>query len=167
MLDTSPGFERRRAQLAPMRKCRSLGLQHLGQRWRGRRRLRLSGLVDKPLVDDELNDFGLVREGVREAGIILCVFQLGVSSLSSLKTATAHLDIDQSADLVQALGPVCDSLLCRGLEVSHWPPCQAPLGANRVPDLRPPLLRPSLVSRQLCLARDFARGGRHVVHITF
>ena len=30
--------------------------------------------VDKPLVDDELRDFGLVREGVQEAGFVLLVF---------------------------------------------------------------------------------------------
>ena len=39
--------------------------------------------VDEPLVDDELRDFGLVREGVREAGFVLFVLQLGFSSPAS------------------------------------------------------------------------------------
>ena len=33
--------------------------------------------VDEPLVDNELDDFGPVREGVLEAGFALFVFQLG------------------------------------------------------------------------------------------
>ena len=84
--------------------------------------------VDKPLVNNELHDIGPVCEGVWEAGFAFFVFKLGVSSLSSLLTATSaftssflfptHQELDHSADLSQVLGPIHDSLLlCRGLEV--------------------------------------------------
>ena len=53
-------------------------------------------LVDKPLVDSQLHDFGVVREGVLEAGFALLVLYLGAlsfqpSSLSSLLSATSVL----------------------------------------------------------------------------
>ena len=71
--------------------------------------------VVEPLVDDEL---GPVHEGVREAGFVLFVFQLGVFLLQPLKPPDrhirlhvelpflAHQELDRSADLAQILGQV-------------------------------------------------------------
>ena len=86
--------------------------------------------VDEPPVDDELHDLGPVREGVREAGSVLFVFQLGVCLLQPLNPPDRHIrlhvelpfpvhqELDHSADLAQVLGPVHDSLLFhRGMGV--------------------------------------------------
>ena len=47
--------------------------------------------VDEPLVDDKLDDFGPVREGVLEAGFALFVFQLGVFPLQPFQPPDRHI----------------------------------------------------------------------------
>ena len=47
--------------------------------------------VDEPLVDDELHDFGPVRDGIREAGFVLFVFKLGVFFLQPLHPPDRHV----------------------------------------------------------------------------
>ena len=104
-----------------------------------RRDVKAEAFVDEPLVNDELHDFGPVREGVREAGFVLFVFQLGVLLLQPLKPPDRNIRLRIELPLPD---------FCRGQEVlRHWPPCQAPRGANR--DLPLPVPRSSHVSRPL------------------
>ena len=124
--------------------------------------------VDKPLVDDELDDFGLVREDVQEAGFVLFVFQLGVFLHQPLEPPVrhirprvelpfpAHQELDHSTNLAQVLGPV------------HAPPlpwrCEPPASMSSATwtnrDLLLPLPRSCLVSlhsspgTRLCVSQE-------------
>ena len=51
-------------------------------------------LVDEPLVDNQLHDFGAVREGSSEAGFALLVFELGALSFQPLQPTGCHIRLD-------------------------------------------------------------------------
>ena len=98
-------------------------------------------LVDKPFVNSQLHDFGLVREGLVEASFPLLVLQLGVFSFHALQPSDCHVRLeidlpfsarkenDHPTDRA-ALVPIPGRTWPGG--VSHRPQCLAPLGPNHV-----------------------------------